>query len=187
MNLLSKDKPLWLRAGSLLLAVLLIATALFFIIGGVKLLSLGGSAYFLISGVLMLISGIQLLRLRSSGALLYLMTTVGTVIWALADAGLSFWPLISRLMFPGGLAILAFFLLPSLRRYENRASLWKGSYLLGLLSVVGLSRHLLGCLSRMIRLNSPDSRSRWCRLPKTRCRKIGTTTVIPRGVAVLWP
>lgn len=87
----------------------------------------------------MLISGYLLLRGRSSGAVLYILTMAGTILWALADAGLNFWPLISRLMYPGGLAIIAFLLLPPLRRYENRASEWKSAYLLGLLSVVAFA------------------------------------------------
>ncbi|MEW6485517.1 MAG: glucose/quinate/shikimate family membrane-bound PQQ-dependent dehydrogenase [Pseudomonadota bacterium] len=135
MKLLSKERPLWLRIGSLVLGLLLIATALFFIIGGVRLVSLGGSAYFLISGIFMLASGVLILRLRSSGAALYLLTMLGTLIWAVTDAGLNFWPLISRLMFPGGLAILAFFLLPSLRHYENRPSAWKWVYVPGALAI----------------------------------------------------
>ncbi|PWC18002.1 membrane-bound PQQ-dependent dehydrogenase, glucose/quinate/shikimate family [Brenneria roseae subsp. roseae] len=129
-------RPLWLKVCSFFLGGILILAALFFVIAGGKLVSLGGDWYFLISGILMLISGYLLIRTRSSGALLYLLTTAGTVIWALWDAGLNFWPLISRLMFPGGLAIIAFFLLPSLRRYETKSPLSTGFYSLGALSVL---------------------------------------------------
>lgn len=128
----SKQKPLWITVCSVLSGIILVLTALAFICGGVKLVMLGGSGYFLISGILMLVSGYLFLRCRSSGAVLYIVTVVGTIFWALADAGLSFWPLISRLMYPGGLAILAFLLLPSLRRYENSRSEWKGSYVCSL-------------------------------------------------------
>ena len=89
-----KQKPLWLRVCSFLLGIILVLTALAFIYGGVKLVTLGGSWYFLISGVLMLISGYLFLRSRSAGAVLYIVTMIGTIVWALADAGLNFWPLI---------------------------------------------------------------------------------------------
>ncbi len=44
-------KPLWLKIATRLFGLILLLTALFFIIEGGKLLSLGGSGYFFISGI----------------------------------------------------------------------------------------------------------------------------------------
>ncbi|SEQ89478.1 quinate dehydrogenase (quinone) [Rosenbergiella nectarea] len=109
-------KALWLKITARLLGLILLLTALFFIIEGGKLLSLGGSGYFLISGIFLLVSSIQLFRLRASGAVRYLLFALGTLVWAVMEVGIVFWPLISRMMFPAGLAIIAFVILPSLRQ-----------------------------------------------------------------------
>lgn len=49
----------WLGLWCLLVGVILLATGLFFVIGGYKLVSLGGSWYFLIAGVITLLAAIQ--------------------------------------------------------------------------------------------------------------------------------
>ena len=78
-------------------AVLAIA-GLAFLIGGGKLISLGGSWYFLLAGLGLLLSGVQVLRGRRSGGWLYLATFAATVLWALAEVGLDYWSLVSRLL-----------------------------------------------------------------------------------------
>ena len=97
----------WLGLWCLLVGVILLATGLFFVIGGYKLVSLGGSWYFLIAGVITLLAAIQFFRRRSSAVWLFALVFVGTLIWALFDAGFDFWPLVSRLMVPAGLMLLA--------------------------------------------------------------------------------
>ncbi|MEG0114612.1 MAG: membrane-bound PQQ-dependent dehydrogenase, glucose/quinate/shikimate family, partial [Comamonas sp.] len=78
-------------------AVLAIA-GLAFLVGGGKLISLGGSWYFLLAGLGLLLSGVQVLRGRRSGGWLYLATFAATVLWALAEVGLDYWSLVSRLL-----------------------------------------------------------------------------------------
>lgn len=41
-----KKKPLWLKTGSFLLGIILVLTAIFFIYGGIKLISLGEAGIF---------------------------------------------------------------------------------------------------------------------------------------------
>lgn len=77
-----------------------------FAIGGFKLVS-PGSWYFLIAGVITLLSAIQFFRRKSSAVGLFAPVFLGTLIWAFFDAGLDFWPLVSRLMVPAGLMVLA--------------------------------------------------------------------------------
>ena len=132
-----RPKPLWLTIATRLFGLILLLTALFFIIEGGKLLSLGGSGYFLISGIVLLVSSIQLFRVRASGAVLYLMFALGTLVWAVMEVGIVFWPLISRLMFPAGLAIVALLLLPSLRQPQATRSVTVVSYFLALVTTVG--------------------------------------------------
>lgn len=123
---------------SVLLGLVLLAVGLFFTVGGGKLLSLGGSAYFLIAGIVTLLSAIQFLRRRSSAVVLFILVFAGTLIWALAEVGLAFWPLVSRLMVPAGLMLLALIIWPALRRREGRASLAKISYALSAVIAVGM-------------------------------------------------
>lgn len=97
-----------LRIWSVLLGLVLLATGLFFAVGGGQLATLGGSWYFLVAGIVTVLSAIQFFRAKSSAVVLFLLVFVGTLIWAVIDAGLQFWPLVSRLMVPAGLMILAF-------------------------------------------------------------------------------
>ena len=76
----------------------------FYIVGGGKLVSLGGSWYFLISGLFITISAISIFR-KKRWVSDFCCCFVGTVIWSLIDAGWEFWPLFSRLMFPAGLLL----------------------------------------------------------------------------------
>src|SRR5882672_3491070 len=65
--------------------------------GGVTLVRLGGSSYYVIVGIGLITSGIQLLRQRASGVWLYALVVSGTLIWSLAESGLSMWGLLPRL------------------------------------------------------------------------------------------
>ena len=123
---------------SVLFGLVLAAIGLFFAIGGGKLVSLGGSWYFVIAGIVMLLSAIQFFRRRASAVVLFLAVFIGTLIWSLFDAGLDFWPLVSRLMVPTGLMILAFLTWPALRKREGKAPLAKVSYALAAVLAVGM-------------------------------------------------
>src|SRR6266404_5209370 len=74
---------------------ILFGAALF--LGGATLVRLGGSSYYVIVGVGLIASGIQLLRQRASGVWLYALVVSGTLIWSLAESGLSMWGLLPRL------------------------------------------------------------------------------------------
>jgi quinoprotein glucose dehydrogenase len=71
-------------------------TALYLLIGGAWLLSLGGSAYYVVTGVVLL--GVSWLLYRRSPAalVLYALVLVGTAIWALWESGPDFWALAPR-------------------------------------------------------------------------------------------
>lgn len=102
-----------------LLAGLMIVIGLAIGIPGIKLVTLGGSAYFLVMGAVMLIAAVLIIRTRSSGILLYALAFIASIIWAISDAGWEFWPLFSRLFTFGVLAFLAAILWPFLRAAQT--------------------------------------------------------------------
>ena len=108
------------RAWLALLGILVALFGLVLAIGGVRLVTLGGSWYFVLMGIASLVAGVLIFRRRPLGALIYAAAFVATVIWALADAGLTFWPQVSRLVLPAILAMLVAFAWPALRRNAGR-------------------------------------------------------------------
>ncbi|WP_343463595.1 glucose/quinate/shikimate family membrane-bound PQQ-dependent dehydrogenase [Pantoea sp.] len=127
-----------LSVWSVLFGLVMLAIGLFFAIGGGKLVALGGSRYFLVAGIVMVLSAVQFFRRKSSAVTLFMLVFAGTLIWSLYDAGFVFWPLVSRLMVPAGLMMLAFLTWPALRKREGKASLAKVSYALSALIAVGM-------------------------------------------------
>lgn len=103
----NNPRPLgWLGPWCLLVGVVLLVTGLFLPSAVLNWLP-RGSWYFLIAGVFTLLSAIQFFRRKSSAVGLFALVFLGTLIWAFFDAGPDFWPLVSRLMVPAGLMVLA--------------------------------------------------------------------------------
>ncbi len=123
---------------SILFGLVLLAIGLFFAIGGGKLAALGGSWYFIIAGIFMLLSAIQFFRRKSSAVTMFALVFIGTLIWSLFDAGWHFWPLVSRLMVPAGLMLFAFLTWPALRKSEGKSPLAKVSYALSAVIAIGM-------------------------------------------------
>lgn len=84
----------------LLLGLLLVAAGLALAIGGGKLLSLGGSAYYLIAGIGVIASGVLLAMRRGAALWLYALILFGTLAWALWEVGLDWWQLVPRVAIP---------------------------------------------------------------------------------------
>lgn len=121
------------------LGAVLAMAGLAFLVGGGKLISLGGSWYFLLAGLGLLLSGVQVLRGRRSGGRLYLATFAATVLWALAEVGLDYWSLVSRLLAMTFGAAVVSACLPLLQGGAPRARGNKGPLALaGVLLLVGL-------------------------------------------------
>lgn len=98
----------WLLAGLMLIIGLAIG------ILGAKLALVGGTLYFALMGVVMVIAAVLIFRRRRGGILLYAVAFIASVIWAIGDAGWNFWPLFSRLFALGVLAFLAALVWPFL-------------------------------------------------------------------------
>lgn len=107
-------------------------------IGGGWLVSLGGSLYFLLMGLAMIISAVLIIKLKPAGAWLYALAFVLSVIWAIWDAGLNFWPLFSRLFMFGVLAFLVALAYPFLKKRAGREGTKTASYSLAGLMAVAL-------------------------------------------------
>jgi quinate dehydrogenase (quinone) len=122
--------PIWLAALGVLVFGLL------FTGGGAYLASLHGSWYFLLAGLGMLVSAVLLFKTRVAGAWLFALVMLLTVVWALADVGLTFWPLISRLFALGVLSLVVALAYPTLRRAHGLPG--KGGYALGGLLALGV-------------------------------------------------
>lgn len=89
------------RAGVAGMAGVIVALAgLAMAAGGGWLLSLGGSAYYLIAGLVLIAAGIGLFRRRRAGLALYALFLVATAVWAVWEVGLEPWPLLPRLAGP---------------------------------------------------------------------------------------
>lgn len=120
-----------------LIGIVVMLFGLVLLVGGVRLAQLGGSWYFLLMGAASLVAGGLLALRRPLGALLYGVAFVATVAWALADAGLEFWPLVSRLVMPAVLATLVALTWPVLRRSRGQRP-GRAAYGVAALLLVGL-------------------------------------------------
>lgn len=101
-------------------AVILALFALPLLIGGVDLAIAGGSWYYLISGVMLIASGVLLFKNKLLGAQIFGLFFIGTLIWTIYETGSRFWGWVPRL---GLFAVFAFFLtllLPKIGRGVSR-------------------------------------------------------------------
>jgi quinate dehydrogenase (quinone) len=133
----SKSQPIF-TIWCFILGLALLLTGLFYLIGGGKLISLGGSWYFFIAGLLTTASAIFVFRKKAFGVWLFALVFVGTLVWAWFDAGWDFWALFSRLMFPAGVFAALLFTLPAIRRYQAQSSLVAPAYTGATVIVIGM-------------------------------------------------
>lgn len=87
----------WGRATLWILGGLLAVSGLGLGLGGLELVTLGGSTYYLIAGTMMLIAGILYIRRKPLATMMLAVLMIGTVIWALNEVGLNYWGLVPRL------------------------------------------------------------------------------------------
>lgn len=98
-----------------LLALLLLALGL--VIGGLGawLIALGGSWYYAIAGLALLASGVLLWRNLRSGAVIYALLFVGTLLWTWWESGSDYWRWVPRLGLVTALGIVLALLAPTLQ------------------------------------------------------------------------
>ncbi len=74
--------------------------------GGAWLALLGGSLYYVLAGLGLLVAGLLMMRGLAAGAWLYIAVYVATAIWAFWEAGGDGWALVPRLVGPSVLLLL---------------------------------------------------------------------------------
>ncbi|KAF1714398.1 membrane-bound PQQ-dependent dehydrogenase, glucose/quinate/shikimate family [Pseudoxanthomonas yeongjuensis] len=99
-----------------LLGLLIALTGLALAAGGGWLIALGGSWYYLLAGVGMLVSGVQLIRARSSGFWWYVLVFVGTLLWTIWESGSDYWRWVPRMGLVTAFGFFVALLAPRLRR-----------------------------------------------------------------------
>lgn len=105
-------------------------------IGGAWLAALGGSPYYLLTGVLMIVSGVLLVRGRMVGGWLYLAIVVASVLWAWWEVGANAWAQVPRVIAPVVLLVAVILVLPTLTRAAARWRLALGGVVLALVLTV---------------------------------------------------
>lgn len=99
----------------ILLAIVMAVFGLPIFGGGVWLISLGGSWYYALAGLGLLVSAYYLARRSMTGVWIYLATFLGTLVWALWEAGLNGWAQVPRLLAPSVILLLVLLAIPALR------------------------------------------------------------------------
>ncbi len=100
--------------------------------GGIWLLTLGGSPYYLLAGLGLLLTGLML-RGGQTGALwVYALLLLSSLVWSVWEAGLDWWPLAARLdlLFVLGLLLLLPWVMRALGTPVRHASPARGGGLL---------------------------------------------------------
>lgn len=88
------------RVVGIVIAAVLALSAALLIVGGIWLLAVGGSAYYLVAGAFIGTTA-WLVGSRASAAIAtYAVFFAGTLVWALWESGLDWWPLAARLGVP---------------------------------------------------------------------------------------
>lgn len=86
-------------------AILMVPIGLFLLVGGVWLIALGGSWYYLATGLACLGSGYLLYRGRMLGIWLYTAMLLWTLMWSFLEVGLDFWGVFPRIAGPAVLGL----------------------------------------------------------------------------------
>ncbi|WP_322867922.1 membrane-bound PQQ-dependent dehydrogenase, glucose/quinate/shikimate family [Aquicoccus sp. G2-2] len=123
-----------------ILGILIAIIGLILAVGGVYLITLGGSWYYAIAGLLLICAGALMVVNRRSGAWLYGLIWLGTVIWAVWEVTLDgwqsasdWWALVPRVVAPTVILVLVAIALPGLRRgwLKGRAAMVAACLALG--------------------------------------------------------
>jgi quinoprotein glucose dehydrogenase len=87
------------RWPALVSSALLLVTALGLGVPGAYLASLGGSNYYIIAGIVLLVAAVLVFGQRRSGLWLYAAFFVATFLWSLWEVGFDGWALMPRLVY----------------------------------------------------------------------------------------
>jgi quinoprotein glucose dehydrogenase len=103
----------------IVLGAIVVLIGLVLAVGGIWLAALGGSLYYVLAGIGLLIAGTLIIRERAAGAWLYAAIYLATAIWAFWEVGLNGWALVPRLLGPTILLVLVVFATPRLMPFHH--------------------------------------------------------------------
>jgi quinoprotein glucose dehydrogenase len=92
---MTKQFP-WPSVVRVLTLVFAVLTALYLVVGGVWLVVVGGSAYYVIAGLLVAAFAWLFFLRRANALVMYALLLIGTVFWAIGEVGFDFWALTPR-------------------------------------------------------------------------------------------
>ena len=96
-------------------------------LGGTKLIGVGGSWYYLIAGLALIVAGLAVAQRKLLGAWIYAGAFVVTTLWAFWEVGFNGWALVPRLVGPLALLLLVILSLPVLDANRGRRQRLFGS------------------------------------------------------------
>lgn len=116
----------WGSWSSIVVGALIALIGLILAAGGAWLAVLGGSLYYLVVGVAMVVAGALLIKGRLAGGWLYLGIVAVTFIWAWWESGPDAWALVPRIVAPVVLLVAVLLVMPTLSWRRNRWQLALG-------------------------------------------------------------
>lgn len=117
--------------------VVLAAIGIALTLGGLRLATLGGSWYYLLAGIGLVLSGVLYARRNIKGAWLFAAVFIGTLVWALWEVGFAYWPLVPRLTPFFVLGLFAILLLPQVSGGQHRKLAVRGAAVFVAILVIG--------------------------------------------------
>lgn len=106
--------------------------------GGFQLVTLGGSWYYLLIGVGLVIAGVLFAMRHVTGPWLFAVLFVITIVWSLWEVGFDFWPQVPRMIGFIVLALLAALLYPFFVPVGRRDRAQRGAYAVSALLALAL-------------------------------------------------
>ena len=139
----------------MVLAFMLLLFGLPIAAGGAWLISLGGSWYYVLAGIGLLVTAWMLFRLSMLAVWIYLATFAGTLIWALWEAGFDGWAQVPRLVAPTVVLVLVLLCIPVLSRGARHGGAAIAAGVTGLAALIGSSALIFGS-ERLIAVAQPQ-------------------------------
>ncbi|WP_414833621.1 glucose/quinate/shikimate family membrane-bound PQQ-dependent dehydrogenase [Afifella sp. YEN Y35] len=145
------------------IAIALLGAAL--AVGGIWLAALGGSWYYILAAVGFLATGILLFMHRAAALYVYAAVVLGTLVWAIWEAGFDWWQLAPRgdIVVLIGIWLLLPFVTRSLKRdfFDPRPAPWRGAGIplgVSLVLAVGVAIYALATPSADLQGQLPAAR-----------------------------
>ncbi|WCT74238.1 membrane-bound PQQ-dependent dehydrogenase, glucose/quinate/shikimate family [Sphingomonas naphthae] len=129
--------------GATILGAVIALIGLVLAVGGAWLVGVGGSAYYLIAGLAMIVSGVLLVRQRIAGGWLYIAIFAATLVWAVWEVGGNPWALVPRVVAPLVLLVAVLLVMPLLTRAASRWR-WGGGGAVAAVVVAAIAFTALG-------------------------------------------